>query len=325
MLALFGIALGIAVLVGGGAMLVHGASELATRFGVSPLIVGLTIVAFGTSAPELVVNVLGAMRGETELAFGNIVGSNITNLSLVLGVSALFAPLAIQGGLVRRELPLLLMATTMMTVMALDGLLEGDAPSIGVSDSIVLMLLFGMFIYITILDVVRTAPSDQLLLNIAGTPRVNVEHQTTTSWLLLVGGATLLFLGGEITVRSATSMAMDFNVSPTIIGLFVVAIGTSMPELVTSAVAAYKNESDLAVGNVIGSCIFNSLLVLPLTGLIRPIAVPNGGVGDLVVSWGFAAILVPIFFIGNARLGRVVGAMLLVAYAVYAAFRIINI
>ena len=321
MISFAGICLGVAILVGGGFLLVRGASELATRFGISPMIVGLTIVAFGTSAPELVVNVLGAVRGETALAFGNVIGSNISNLGLVLGITALVAPIAIQGDLVRREVPLLLLGTTMLTVMALDGVLEGYSPAIGRSDSIVLLLVFCIFLYITAMDLVRSQQSDQLLLDIVESHIVHEAPRIQLSVLFLVLGGALLFTGGEVTVRNASALASELGISPTIIGLFVVGIGTSMPELVTSIIAAVRRESDLALGNLIGSNIFNSLLVLPVSGLVSRIAIPDGGISDLVVSWLFAAILIPVFLIRRARLGRTVGAFLLLAYFGYAITR----
>jgi len=322
MIAFLGTCFGVAVLIGGGVLLVRGASEIATRFGISPMIVGLTIVSFGTSTPELVINVLGALKGETALAFGNVVGSNISNLGLVLGMTTLIAPISIQGGLVRRELPLLLLGTTVLTVMALDGVLEGYPPAIGRSDSIVLLLMFCIFMYITAMDFLRTKESDRLLYDIAESRIVNDASKLQFSVLFLLLGCTLLFVGGEITVRNASALASDFGISPTIVGLFVVAIGTSMPELVTSIVAALRRESDLALGNVIGSNIFNSLFVLPVSGLVRRIAIPEGGLGDLLVSWALAAILIPIFFFGKRRLGRPAGAFFLLAYITYAIIRL---
>lgn len=322
MLSFAAVCLGLLLLIGGGGLLVRGASEIAAKLGISPMIVGLTIVGFGTSAPELVVNTMGALRGETALAFGNVIGSNISNLGLVLGVSALISPIALQGAVVRREVPYLLLATTMITVMALDGFLEGQVPTIGRSDAIVMLLMFCIFIYITAVDFLRSAQSDQILLDIEDNPVINAAPKGRASWFLIVAGCGLLFAGGEFTVRGGSSLAEMFGVSPTIIGLFVVAIGTSMPELVTSITAALRRESDLALGNVIGSNIFNSLLVLPISSLISHIPIPDGGVGDLVVSWAFTAVLIPIFFIGRAILGRVEGALFLIAYCAYAVYRI---
>jgi cation:H+ antiporter len=322
MLSFASVCLGLLLLIGGGGLLVRGASEIAAKFGISPMIVGLTIVGFGTSAPELVVNTMGALRGETALAFGNVIGSNISNLGLVLGVSALISPIALQGAVVRREVPYLLLATTMITVMALDGFLEGQVPTIGRSDAIVMLLMFCIFIYITAVDFLRSAQSDQILLDIEDSPVINTAPTGRASWFLVVAGCGLLFAGGEFTVRGGSALAELFGVSPTIIGLFVVAIGTSMPELVTSITAALRRESDLALGNVIGSNIFNSLLVLPISSLISHIPIPDGGVGDLMVSWAFTAVLIPIFFIGRAILGRVEGVLFLLAYCAYAVYRI---
>lgn len=324
MIAFAGVCLGVLLLIGGGALLVRGASEIAAAHGVSPMVVGLTIVGFGTSSPELVVNVVGSLRGETALAFGNVVGSNISNLGLVLGIAAIVAPITIQGDLVRRELPLLLLATTMMTVMALDGPLEGLPAALGRTDSIVLMLMFCIFIYINAHDLLATKQTEALLVDISEHPVILSAQSGRARWFLVLAGFALLFIGGEITIRNGTALATQFGTSPTIIGLFVVAVGTSMPELVTSIVAAMRGESDLALGNVIGSNIFNSLLVLPTSGLISQIPVPTGGVGDLAMSWLLAAVLVPIFYIGKAQLGRAVGSLFLVVYCSYAAFRILG-
>ena len=324
MLTFAGIVLGLLLLIGGGGLLVRGASEVAAKLGISPMIVGLTIVGFGTSAPELVVNTLGVAQGETALAFGNVIGSNISNLGLVLGLAAIIAPITLQSGVVRREVPLLLLATTMMTVMALDGPLEGLAAAIGRGDSLVLLLMFCIFVYITALDFISERKSDQLLIEIDCNPVVNPAPEGRFSWLLILVGGGLLFAGGEFTVRNGSALASQFGISPTIVGLFVVAVGTSMPELVTSIIAAIRRESDLALGNIVGSNIFNSLLVLPASGLIGNIPIPRGGVGDLIVSWLLAAILIPIFFIGKARFGRVAGALYLLCYVGYAAYRILG-
>jgi cation:H+ antiporter len=323
MITFVGIAFGVVLLIGGGVLLVRGASEIAASFGISPMVVGLTIVGFGTSSPELVINLFGAFKGETELAFGNVIGSNISNLGLVLGAAAIISPIAIRGELVRRELPLLLLATTMITVMALDSSLEGMPAALGRIDAIVLMLMFCIFIYITALDLMRSRRKDPLLVDIKESPIVVTPKNGRFSWLLVVGGFVLLFVGGEMTVRNAVAFANQIGISTTVVGLFVVAVGTSMPELVTSIVAAMRRESDLALGNVIGSNIFNSLLVLPASGVIVQIPLPRGGVSDLVVSWLLTAALIPIFFFGKAYLGRVSGFALLLVYFGYAAVRII--
>lgn len=314
--------LGLGLLVSGGTLLVRGASEIAERYGVPPLVVGLTIVGFGTSTPELVVNLVGVSKGATDLAFGNVVGSNISNLALVLGAAAVMMPISIQGQLVRREIPLLLLATTIMTVMALDGILEGQSPAIGRADGITLLLLFFVFIYVKVLDQVRANGIDALFVDIEARRSRGAENENRYAWLQSAAGLVLLYLGGDLTVDNAVVFAAHFAISETVIGLFVVAIGTSMPELVTSVIAAMRRESDLALGNVIGSNLFNSLVVLPASALIRPIPVPEGGVFDLIVSFVLVAALIPVFFIGKAKLSRGAGVLLLVAYLVYAVYRV---
>ncbi|MEM1175044.1 MAG: calcium/sodium antiporter [Pseudomonadota bacterium] len=324
MFSLLGILFGVALLIGGGTLLVRGASEIARGYGISPMVVGLTIVGFGTSSPELVVNVIGALEGATGLAFGNVVGSNISNLALVLGTAAIISPIAIQGDVVRRELPLLLLATTMITVMALDGPLEGMAAAIGRTDAIVLMLVFGIFVYITALDLMRVRRQDPLIETIVESPVVVPQSKGRLCWAMVVAGFVLLFIGGEMTVKNGVEFAEKVGISTTVVGLFVVAVGTSMPELVTSIIAAIRKESDLALGNVIGSNIFNSLMVLPISGAVAQIPVPVGGVGDLVLSWLLAAALIPIFFFGKAYLGRAAGGAFLTVYLAYAAYRILT-
>ena len=322
MLTFIGLVTGIALLIGGGTLLVRGASEIATRLGVSPMIVGLIVVGFGTSAPELAVNVFSALRGETGLAFGNVVGSNISNMALVLGAAALVAPITIQSQLVRREVPFLLLVTAIMTVMALDGPLEGLPAIISRSESIVLLSLFCIFIYINVLDFVDSRRSDKLIVDIEHKQLTDSHPHSRYRWLFVIGGIALLFGGGEVTIRNGVALASHLGVSSTVVGLFIVAVGTSMPELVTSIVAAKRGESDLALGNVVGSNFFNSLMVLPASGMISQIPVPRGGIGDLVLSLVLAALLIPIFFFREARLTRRLGVFLLLLYFSYAVFRI---
>jgi len=322
MLALFGVVLGIFLLVAGGTALVKGASQLARQLGISPMVIGLTIVGFGTSMPELIINLMASIEGETALAFGNVVGSNIGNLGLVLGTAAIIRTIDIQGSVVKREVPLLLLVTTIITVMGLDGVFEGTAPRIGRADSIILLLLFGIFLYIVIRDVLRTRNQDVLIEEIAENPLVFAIPSGRHQWLLIISGLALLFAGGEVTIRSAVELAEQAGIPKAIVGLFVVAIGTSMPELATSMIAAIRKESDLALGNLIGSNIFNSLIVLPVSGLISGIVIPKGGISDLLVSWIFAAALLPIFFLGKAKLTRPIGVVFVLAYLGYAVFRI---
>lgn len=316
--------LGLVLLLAGGAGLVSGASRLATRVGVSPLVVGLTVVAFGTSAPELVVNILGAMRGETGLAFGNVVGSNLANLGLVLGMAALICPVKIEGQIVRRELPLLMLGTTILAVMALDSVLEGSASILSQSDGVILLLLFSVFLYLTLRDFL-VKNQDPLIENIRQFEDELPQGLLSSlrgDWIAIMGGVVALGLGGHLTIIHGSALADSLGISPVIIGLLVVAIGTSMPELVTSIIAALRNEADLCVGNVVGSNIFNSLVVLPLSAIVRPLPIPERGLTDILMSLAFAAVIIPVFLYGKARMERVTGGLFITVYLVYMWYRV---
>lgn len=295
--------------------MVRGASGLAEGYGVPPLVVGMTVVAFGTSAPELVVNVVGALDGETALAFGNITGSNLANIGLVLAAAALVSPIALEGKIIRRELPLLLLATLVLLAMTLDQALRSSAPVLDRSDAVVMLLLFGIFIYITALDFLRQQ-QDPLLTTIDKLHLVpHVERRT--NWIMVVAGITGLAIGAELTIANGADLAAEMGVPPVIVGMLVVAVGTSLPELVTSALAAFKRDADLCVGNVIGSNIFNAMFVLPVSALIRPLEVPAGGSIDIFAGLVFSLALIPVFIAGRTIMSRPIGAAFLVTYAVY--------
>lgn len=312
--------LGLVLLLAGGAAMVRGASGLAEGYGVPPLVVGLTVVAFGTSAPELVVNVLGALNGQTALAFGNITGSNLANLGLVLGSAAIITPMSLQGKIIRRELPLLLLGTTVLLSMTLDPLLRGEIPFIDRSDGLIMLLLFGVFIYLTVTDFVRQ-DHDPLVATIDGLDIVSHAHKKT-NWLLVVGGVVGLAIGGQLTILHGSALAESMGVPPVIVGMLVIAIGTSLPELITSVFAAMKGEADLCVGNVIGSNIFNGLFVLPISALVNPLLVPDGGGLDILVSLIFAVFLIPIFIFGKGIMNRQFGVLFVIAYIAYMSFRV---
>lgn len=322
MIAIAGVIAGLLMLIIGGTGVVSAASQIATKAGISPLVVGLTIVGFGTSAPELVVSLIAATEGETALVFGNVIGSNIANIGLVLGIAALIHPIEIQGQLVRREIPLLLLATSVIMVMSLDAALRSAPAYIDRADALVLALLFCTFLYIASRDALQSGDSDMLVSEMQDNFFLGIEANNRNSWLVAVGSLLLLAIGGQLTVSSGIAAAETFGVSSTIIGLFAVAVGTSLPELVTSIIAAVRKESDLALGNVIGSNLFNGLFVLSMSGLVSPIVVPPGGMIDLAISWLFAAVLIPVFFLGHACLTRRRGAALLLTYGIYVVARI---
>ncbi|NKC00597.1 MAG: calcium/sodium antiporter [Pseudomonadales bacterium] len=317
---------GIVVLLVGGTVLVRGASGIARGFKVSPMLIGLTVVAFGTSTPELVVNITGALQGETDLAFGNAVGSNLANFGLVLGAAALLSPIYLEGQVVRREVPFLLLVTAILMVMAADGPLSGTSPLIDRGDAIILFLLFTVFVYFMVRDIIREK-GDPILREAETFPATGARGGASRGrsvWhvALVLMGLALLTYGGQLTIEQGAVIAKLHSVPQVVIGIFVVAVGTSLPELVTSAIAAYNKETDLALGNIVGSNIFNSLVVLPAAGLIRPLPIPQGGTLDLAVGFGFVLVVIPLFFFSKARISRREGVALLLTYAGYLVYRV---
>jgi cation:H+ antiporter len=310
---------GLGLLVAGAELLVRGASRLALRFGISPLVIGLTVVAFGTSSPELAVSVQSGLAGQADIAVGNVVGSNIFNVLAVLGLAALIAPLMVQQQLVRFEVPLVVGLSVLVLVMARDG-------RIGRFDG--LLLAAGLVAY-TVL-VVRQSRRE-----IAS---VQAEYAKEFAggaggWLarlpvqiaFVLGGLGLLVLGATWLVDSAVSIARALKISEAVIGLTIVAAGTSFPELATSVVAAMRGERDIAVGNVVGSSVFNLLGILGVAALVTPggLSVAPGLVFfDIPVMIGVALACLPIFGTGH-RIARWEGALFLGYYAVYVTYLIL--
>lgn len=281
---------GLVMLLGGGELTVRGASALAARFGVSPLAIGLTVVAFGTSAPELFVNVTAALRGNGALSFGNIFGSNMANIGLIIAVTALVGPLHIKNVVIAREVPMMMLATLVAAVLGLDSVLRGQPGMFDRADGAVLLLLFSVFAYYTLRDLVRQRQGDDETFQVA--PADEPPQYSTPFALLLTGfGLVLLAAGGAVTVEGADGLARAAGISETIIGLTLVAIGTSLPELVASVMASVRGHPDMAVGNVVGSNIFNLLIVLGATATIADVPVPAGGIPDLLVVISLSALL----------------------------------
>ena len=307
--------LGITLLLFGGASLVRGASGIAESLNVPSIIIGLTVVAFGTSAPELVINITGALQGKTDLAFGNAVGSNLANFGLVLGIAAIMSPIYLQGRVIRREVPFLLLITAILLVMVWDQQLSGTLALLDRGDAVILFLLFTVFVYFMVRDFI-TEEDDPLLVE-GETFSSSGASNTLLNIVLVIAGFVLLVLGGEMTIENGVEVAQLMGVSEVVIGMFVLAVGTSLPELVTSAIAAYKKETDLALGNIVGSNIFNSLVVLPAAAIIRPLPIPKGGDWDLAVGGLFVLVMIPLFLFNNAKLGRLAGVGLLFSYFFY--------
>ena len=307
---------GLTCLLLGGAGLVRGATGLAHSYGVSPLLVGLTIVAFGTSAPELMVNVVGALKEQTDIAFGNIAGSNLANLGLVLGGTALMSGLNLNDQIIKRDIPLLLLASSATVIMILDPMLREQVSSLDLSDGLILLLLFCIFMYMTFKDLSESSGAEQ---SITGSSFWDTK---SVNWSLVAVGAVGLAIGGELVITHGVALAAILGVSSTIIGIGLVAIGTSLPELVTSIIAALKKEADLCVGNIVGSNIFNLLLVLPITAIIYPIKTDASGALDIGVSLALTAFLVIIFLLNKGVMGKPLGALFLLGYFFYMSYRI---
>ena len=232
---------GIALLLAGGTSLVRGASGVASSFGISPLIIGLTVVAFGTSAPELVVTLVSAARGYSGLAFGNVVGSNLANLGLVLGLSALVTPIAMHGDLVRREVPFLLLVTCITLVVCAEGATSAQAGQLDRAEGLVLLLLFLGFLYVTYL-VTRARIEDPV---IQGVQQLPVDPpRNGRNWISTIAGALLLAIGGHLTTTYGAELAQQLGFAPVVVGLLIVAVGTSLPELIC---AASSNEAWLSL------------------------------------------------------------------------------
>lgn len=306
------LAAGVFLLLRGADELVKGSSSVASRFGISKLVVGLTVVAFGTSAPEFAVNVIGALKGETSLVMGNIIGSNIANLLLILGVIAILAPPKIQSGTVWREIPFSFLAVVILAITAnsvMGGRLVPETVTRG--DGLLLLLFFGMFIAYMFarMRTERSALADE-------THRSRAP--ITGSIIRIVLGGAGLYFGGNWIVDGAKTLAFNFGLSPYTIGATIVAIGTSLPELAASVVAARKGESDLAVGNVVGSNIFNIFWILGITAAIKPIPAPMGVNVDMLVLGGATALLFAFMFLGTRlKLQRSQGFVFILLYAGY--------
>lgn len=309
---------GLALLVGGGDALVRGAASIAQRVGISHLAVGLTVVSFGTSAPELAVNWSAVWSGSPDVSFGNVIGSNMANIGLIIGATALLRPLHVHSIVVSREMPMMILATAAIAVFGLDAVLSGREAFLDRGDGIVLLLFFSVFLYYIVNDMVvqRSENRTALASELVG-PLPPVHRSLKLSLVLALGGLLGLALGGRLTVYAAVELARALGVTEAVIALSVIAVGTSLPELAASLVAAFRAEVDIAVGNVVGSNIFNLLLVAGSTATMEPIPVPAGGLGDLAVVSLLSALL---WGVSASRLRRIVRAEAGLLFAVYVVY-----
>jgi cation:H+ antiporter len=318
---------GLILLVGGAQVMIRGATALAKAFCVPPIVIGLTIVAFGTSAPELVVNCTAALSHQTELAFGNVVGSSTINLGWVLAITALVKPIKVERSIVSREIPMMLLATAAFFVLAADRLLDG-APENALTrgNGIVLLLLFGVFLYYTISGILlaprKVQESDPFLEEMKDSLQRRKALSKAASLALTVVGLAGLVAGGRLTVYGAVKIATAIGVPEFLIGLTIISFGTTLPELVTGILAARRGEGDIAIGNVVGSNIFNLLFIGGTVSVIHPVTVPPGGITDLLMLMGLSALVWPIAIRGPRIVTRSEGAFLLVLYLSYLAWRV---
>ena len=316
--------LGIVLIIVGANYLTEGASTLARRMGLSPLVVGLTIVAFGTSAPELIVSLMSALKGNADIAMGNVIGSNIFNILAIGGVTALVAPITITQSTIRREIPLMLLSFLVLFFLSYDTIFAGTA---GTTENILsrgegLTLLGFFLIFLTYtFAIAKDAPDDP-----------HADHTPIRSyplWLLvlfILGGLAALIYGGDLFVSSASSIARTFGMSESFIGLTIVAAGTSLPELATSVAAALKKQPEIAVGNIVGSNIFNIFLILGVSSTITPIRI--GGVTALdflvMIVAGLMLYIFAVLF-GQRVVKRSEGAILALSFIAYTIYLIMQL
>lgn len=298
--------LGMVLLIKGADFFVDGSSKIAKAMKISPLIIGLTLVSIGTSLPELSVSVNSAIQGKNDMSFGNVIGSNIFNVLVVVGFSALFAPLIVQKSMYKYDIPILIGIYVLLFLFAF--LISPNVLQLW--ESIVLFVLFISYIVFLVIRNKKETDSQEPIK----------EEDKKRKWYInvlfvLVGMAGIIF-GGELVVNSASDIALKLGMSELLVGLTIVSIGTSLPELVTSIVAAKKGENDIAVGNAIGSNIFNVLLILGLSSIIRPIEIAWTSMVDVIIMM-LSAVIIFVFSFKSYKISKLKGSVLLLLYAIY--------
>ena len=303
---------GFVFLVWGADRFVTGAAATARLLGISPLLIGLTIVGFGTSAPEILVSVVASLQGNPGLAIGNAIGSNIANIALILGITALVVPLAVNSGTMRREMPILIGTTVFAYLLLIDG-------KLGFGDGLALLVgLLVMLSWVIYVGLSSRDSKDPMATEYAAEIPTDLSLTRALLWLLI--GGVVLMIGSRILVWGAVDIAQHFGISDLIIGLTIVALGTSLPELAAAVASALKNEPDIAIGNVIGSNMFNLLAVLGVPGIISPSVVDSAVLTrdmPIMVLLTVALLIMAYGFRGKGRINRLEASLLLVAYAGY--------
>ncbi len=314
MLTYFLFAVGFVILVKGADLLVDGSKAIAKRFNISNLIIGLTIVAFGTSLPELFVNIYSGMKGSSDIAIGNILGSNIANVFLILGIAAIIYPLRVQRTTILYEIPFNLLASALLAVLVNDIFFDNkDFNLLGRTDGIVLLCFFIVFMY-------YIYASSKNSNNEADEDDEGTTYSMWVALLMVIVGIVGLIFGGKWVVDGAVEMAIALGMSEKLVGLTIVAIGTSLPELATSAIAAYKRQTDIAVGNVVGSNIFNIFWILGLGSVIHPIPFTSPEKSNIDICITILSALLLFLFIlvrKEKQIGRVRGVIFVLSYVTY--------
>lgn len=309
--------LGFALLIKGADFFVDGSSNIARLLQVPPILIGLTIVAFGTSAPEATVSIIAAMEGSAEVSVGNVVGSNIFNITLVAGVAAFLYPLQVESETIRKEIPFTLLASVALLVLMSDMALQGFSSNmITRSDGLIFLLFLSIFMYYVIEHGLKSRKD-----------AANEPTPKHISWgkniLITLLGLAAIIYGGNLVVENGTAIAYSLGMSETLVGLTIIAIGTSLPELVTSISAALKKESEIALGNIVGSSIFNILFVLGASATITPLAVNDKVFTDVIYMIVLTVVLL-VFSRTNFKVGKREGLVLAAAYVVYLIYVILR-
>lgn len=307
--------IGFVLLIKGADFFVEGSASVARKLKVPSFIIGMTIVAMGTSAPECAVSVTASLKNSNALAISNVVGSNIFNLMVVCGVCALMVPLTIEMSTLKREFPFSILVGMLLLGLGALGM------SVGHIDGVILLVIFALFLYVMVKDAMKHR-KEAAQIEAAEEEEIKILPMYKCIFYILIGAVAIVG-GGDLVVDSATAIAKQFGMSQTLIGLTIVACGTSLPELVTSFVAARKNEVDMALGNVIGSNIFNILLIIGIAATISPIAVTMENIIDLVVMTAMS-LLVYVFTFRDQKIGRIQGALMLLVYAGYIVYTCIR-
>ena len=314
------LAVGFAFLVKGADFFVEGSSSIAKKLKVPPIIIGLTIVAMGTSLPETAVSVTASLVQNNELAVSNVVGSNIFNLMFVIGVCSILTPIMVQKATVVRDIPLSLGCALLLLVLGISGLGDKAGMTLGHADGIIFLVVFAGYIFTMVRSAMKARAAGQKV-EIEGVEECDNMKELSygKSILFLIVGAAAIAFGGDLTVDTASRIAIELGMSQTLVGLTIVSIGTSLPELVTSVVAARKNEVDMAVGNAVGSNIFNILMVLGISSAISPVALIRENLIDIVLLMVFS-VMVWIFAGTRKKIERKEGIIMVVVYLVYCAY-----